>query len=111
MQDFYTAVVELQQPFQSEFATEPYETGWAYEANFFVSSHGDVSDFDRLKIGVQVSSDGISWVEEGTTIQIPGSQLPVRIPVSNFGGWLRLHGDVIGGEESATLTIHLALKG
>ena len=113
----YTAIVERNVLWQGEFATEPYEAAWASEAIFFVRALGDVSPktLQDLLEGsgvarVQISADGIHWVNEGTVLNLPAQKDAVRFcKVSHFGGWLRLVGDM-REDRTITVLVSLALK-
>lgn len=110
MRNFYTSVVELSQTFTSEVFTEPYECGWATEAQFFVTVEEADLNFESLALRVQVSPDGVRWVDEGSVLPpISGSGTKL-ICVQKFGGWLRLAGKLSGGKERGIITVHLALK-
>ena len=60
----FTAVLEKNATFGADFATEPYEVGWATEARWFVN----VLEVERgvtLRLTPQVSPDGLHWCDEG----------------------------------------------
>ena len=105
----FTAVLEKGSTFTGEFCTEPYETGWAREARWFVR----VLRADEgvgLHLVPQVSPDGAEWCDEGSgSLRLPGVGL-VSMPLVNFGSWLRLRGTTTGRAGSATVLIYLALK-
>jgi hypothetical protein len=110
MRHFYTAVLERMRNHAADFDTEPYEAGWAGEAMFFFRIHDIRGEGVRLTSRVQVSVDGIDWVDEGTAfppLERPGSTC---VKVRHFGGWLRLHTEIRGADPVVNLTIQLALK-
>ena len=110
MKTFSTSVVELRQTFDSTIETHPYECGWADEAIFFVEIHDSAPDV-RVTLRVQLSADGIRWIDEGTVLEV-GDVAYAR--VSHFGGFLRLSGTAIDGDEQVTpvtASVRLALKG
>ncbi|MFE7509159.1 hypothetical protein [Promicromonospora sp. NPDC057488] len=110
MRTFYTSVIELRQPFDHAIETHPYECGWADEAIFFVELH-DPEPGTGVELRVQVSPDGIRWVDEGTVLATTSTTFA---RVSHFGGFLRLAGTARhadGGAASATVSVRLALKG
>ncbi|MET3509277.1 hypothetical protein [Plantibacter flavus] len=110
MKTFSTSVVELRQRFDQTVETHPYECGWADEALFFVELH-DAEPGERVVLRVQLSADGIRWLDEGTVIETAAASLA---RVTHFGGFLRLAGTAIradGGPISVTLSVRLALKG
>lgn len=110
MRSFYTSVVELRQPFKRVIASEPYECGWADEAIFFITAEKEGTEFDEIDLQVQISADGIRWVDEGTRARLTGPGL-IACKVSHFGGWLRVNGNIKGRSERAVLSVRLALKG
>ncbi|TCP56657.1 hypothetical protein EV191_101602 [Tamaricihabitans halophyticus] len=110
MKNFYTSVVELRQRFDAAVETHPYECGWADEAIFFVETH-DFSPGSRLTLRVQLSPDGIRWLDEGSELDITCTGF---IRVKHFGGFLRMAGravDTEGRPVPVTVSVRLALKG
>jgi len=110
MRNSHTSVVDLRQVFAGEFATEPYECGWASEGIYFVTVETAVCDFNTLGLRVQISADGIHWIDDGSTFPAmvgPGLSF---CRVSRFGGWLRLVGELQGRAAMAMITVRLALK-
>jgi hypothetical protein len=108
MRDFHTSVVEFRRTFTDRVETFPMEAGWAHEAIFFVTVEPGTPADAGARLEVQLSADGIRWVDEGSVLELtgPGERL---LRVSHFGGFLRLAGSVTG--PSCTLTVRLALKG
>lgn len=107
MRNFHTVVLERLKDFDGSFATEPYEAGWAAEALFFVRVHGVEGPETALQGRVQVSMDGVEWIDEGTvfpSMTAPGDHF---VRVTAFGGWLRLRCELTG---AARVTIQLQLK-
>ncbi|MBD3306198.1 hypothetical protein GF339_07400 [candidate division KSB3 bacterium] len=110
MRNFYTVVLERMNTFTEDFATEPYETGWASEAMFFIRVHEMAGSKVELDSVVQVSADGIEWIDEGTSFLMmrqPGNSF---VKVTHFGGWLRLRNELSGSNPKVKVTIHLVLK-
>lgn len=110
MRQFHTVVLERLKEFTTNFDTEPYEVGWAREAMFFIRAEDVSGDDTSLESAVQVSADGIHWIDEGTRVgpvQSAGDQF---VRVSHFGGWLRLRNTVAGEAPKLKMTIHLVLK-
>ncbi len=112
----YTAIVERDVLWEGEFASEPYEAAWASEAIFFVRALNALAittGDGGLETGtarVQLSADGIHWVDEGTEIDLPVSRDEVTFcRVRHFGGWLRITGNVPSPAEIRVL-VSLALK-
>ncbi len=108
----YTAVVERNVRWQGDFASEPYEATWASEAIFFVRAlevnpSGIAAAYSAA---VQISADGIRWVDEGTRFNLPTQRDAVTFcKVRHFGGWLRLVGKTEPGDGIKVL-VSLALK-
>lgn len=110
MKTFATTVVELRQRFGKAIETHPFECGWADEAIVFVEPH-DAASGDVVTLRVQLSPDGIRWIDEGTVLRVTGHAMA---RLSHFGGFLRLVGvatDVNGAATGTTLTVRIALKG
>lgn len=110
MRNFHTVVLERMKSYTQDFFTEPYETGWAGEAMFFVRVHEISGRRTRLSSRVQVSVDGIEWIDEGTRIPEIKRACDTFVRVGHFGGWLRLANGIAGRDASIRLTVHLVLK-
>ena len=93
----YTAVVERAHPLCGEFSTEPYEAGWAREALVFFKVRDGFSHGAEVHARIQISPDGIDWVDEGTVLPVIRGKGLYFAKVTNFGNWLR----VATGERSA----------
>ena len=104
----YTAVVERNVTWSGAFATEPYEAGWAAEALIFIRVlSGGVS---QQSAAVQVSPDGIRWLDEGTRIRLPEQPDGLTMArVTHFGNWLRLAGELTPGH-ACTVIVYFVLK-
>ena len=110
MRQFAAAVLERHTEYTDTFPTEPYETAWASEAIFFLRVEELTGEGAAVRADVQISADGIRWINEGTTfpaIIAPGDAF---VRLKDFGGWLRLSGRVTGEDPRAKVTIHLVLK-
>jgi hypothetical protein len=104
----YTAVVERGEPFVGDFATEPYEAGWASEALFFVRVL-EAPPAASFQARVQLSPDGLHWIDEGSAItELPDGLGFVR--VREFGNWLRLAGTVRPAGTAIRALVYLVLK-
>lgn len=102
----FTAVIEKNSTFTEHFETEPYETGWATEARWFVRV---LQHSGTVQITPQISPDGLFWCDEGHNgvhITAPGLY---SFPLRDFGNWLRLKGE-FSGTGSTKVLIYLALK-
>lgn len=105
-----TTTVEQRKDFTSAFATHPMESAWAMEAIFFLTVENVTGESPTLKAKVQISVDGVNWVDEGTHSAVITEKGHSFIRVRHFGGWLRLWADIGGQGSCFNLTIHLALK-
>jgi hypothetical protein len=101
-------VVERGEPLSGDFATEPYEAGWATEAIVFVRLLETAPNV-ALSARVQISPDGLHWIDEGTELPpLAGGMAFAR--VREFGNWLRLAGSVAPAGTAVRALIYLALK-
>jgi len=111
MRNAYTAVIARGELWEGSVQTEPYEAAWAAEAVFFVrvlevTGQGNSAAVAR----VQISPDGMHWVDEGATLMIsPQVESLDFARVTNFGGWLRLAVTVPEGQ-GVKVVATLALK-
>lgn len=110
MRHFTTAVLERHALISGSFATEPYETAWAGEAMFFLRAEEITGEEAMLRARVQVSADGIHWIDEGTAFDAISATGDYFVRVARFGGWLRLAGEAQGDDARVQVTIHLVLK-
>jgi hypothetical protein len=111
MKQIHTAVLERFGIFAEDFATEPYETGWAEEAIFFVKIN-EIAGVEPVLTGqVQISPDGMTWIDEGTRLPAIRQTGAVFVRVRHFGNWLRLACQVSGAGANFQGSILLCLKG
>ena len=110
MREFFTAVIERNAVFDTDFATEPYECAWAAEARWFIQVVEIEGENPEFEAWIQVSPDGLSWCNEGSSFQPIREPGLYTIPVRNFGGWLRLDCHLHGRDSHARVMIHLVLK-
>ena len=92
-----TAVIARNERWTGIAATEPYEAGWATEAVIFVRAlaieRGPDAGADVLPptARVQISADGMRWIDEGTTLPMPQStEQDSCARITHFGNWLRM---------------------
>lgn len=103
-----TAILARNETWTGHAATEPFEAGWAIEAVIFVRAlKPPVGQQPAARI--EISPDGMHWVDEGTRLDLPSHEGEVRFcRVQGFGNWLRLCADFSDGTESCLLvTLHL----
>lgn len=113
MRHAQTAVLERGERYTGRFATEPYEVAWAGEARFFVQVV-DGAPGTTAVLTTQLSPDGLTWADAEDTAprEIDGATAGmVTWRIREFGGWLRLRGEVRGaGDEGPKLRIYLVAK-
>lgn len=84
-----TVILSRGEPWQPGFATEPYEAGWAREAVIFLNSLDQTAAGGE--VAVQISPDGILWVDEGTRLVLPHRPGELAFAkLAHFGQFLRL---------------------
>lgn len=114
MRNAYTAVIARGDQWEGSVQTEPYEAAWAAEAVFFVrvlAVTGDAVAGGAATVvaRVQISPDGLHWVDESAQMHIPVRAEALEFArVTNFGGWLRLDVTVpaqVGVKVVATLAL------
>lgn len=106
----YTAIVARGDLWEGSVQTEPYEAAWAGEAIFFVRVLEVTAGSGSAKARVQISPDGMHWVDEGATLSIDAKAEALSFArTTNFGGWLRLAVDVPAGTGMKVVAT-LALK-
>lgn len=110
MLESYTAAVARNDEWSGAWATEPYETAWANEAIFFVRVLKAAGEARSVHARVQISPDGMHWIDEGSTLEIPVREGLSFVRVKHFGGWLRLAGLTPEGSRLRVMA-YLALKG
>ena len=110
MRHCITVPLERHKDLTGCFETEPYECGWAAEAIFFLRVQELAGENATLTAAVQVSADGIHWVDEGTVFSPVAAVGDSFARVTHFGGWLRLAGRLEGVEARMNVMIHLVLK-
>jgi hypothetical protein len=111
----HTAVIARNERWTGVAATEPYEAGWATEAVVFVRALAiergrDVAaDVLPPTARVQISADGMRWIDEGTTFPMPQStEQDTCARVAHFGNWLRVETELPADMTMKVLvTVHL----
>lgn len=110
LRNTYTAVISRGDLWSGKVHTEPYEVAWSSEAIFFIYLMPESKKQKGEALAhVQISPDGLHWVNEGSQFVLPNVPDNVSFTkVSNFGGWLRLEVNIPNGSEYkvvATLSI------
>lgn len=109
LRESQTAVIARNEKWQGECATEPYEAGWATEAVIFMHTLAATGLVAPVPARVQLSPDGIRWLDEGTTLLIePASDGMSVARLKHFGNWLRVVATLPSGTRAKVLvTIHV----
>lgn len=110
MRQFQTTITERKVNFSGDFTTHPYEAGWASEAIGFIRVESFSGNSPALDAQVQISVDGVRWVDEGTAFQPMREAGDYFVRVQHFGNYLRLRGTTEGEEASFNLTVWWVLK-
>jgi len=108
MQTTYTSVLARRIWIDSQYATLPYEAGWATEAVLFLQVEGT---HPELEMSAEVSPDGINWIRRGSSVALRPSDSIAELPLTVFGNWLRLVVDGASTASPARVLIHVNLKG
>lgn len=105
----YTAVIARGEDWIDGSTTEPYEASWAREAIIMVRTLETGTLTAGAKAHVQISLDGMRWVDEGTSLDIPAEVDGISMArLSHFGHYLRLRAempDAMTGFMLATLSL------
>ncbi|TFV84406.1 hypothetical protein E4V99_04920 [Microbacterium sp. dk485] len=108
MQQTYTSVIARRVTLDGDYATLPYEAGWAREVVIFLQTEGAHPD---LTLSAEVSPDGINWIRRGTPTTLPAGDTIAEIPLINFGNWLRLTVRGATPAQTARILVHVNGKG
>ena len=104
-----TFVLSRGEHWKGKAASEPYEAGWASEAIVFARCLGIEGPRGIGRLFVQISPDGMNWVDEGASLAVPRDEDETTFAkVSHFGNWLRLRAELPDGTMIKLLaTLHL----
>ena len=93
LRESHSAVLARNERWEGDVATEPYEAGWAIEALIFMRALHLEGGVPGATLAVQISPDGMHWVDEGTRLPVPARAGGVTFArVHGFGTWLRVAG-------------------
>lgn len=108
LRENHTAILARNETWSGEAASEAYEAGWAREAVIFVRALRDGVGAAGVA-RVQISPDGMVWLDEGTQFPIPVEADGMACArVTHFGNWLRLSAQFEEGAQAIVLvTLHL----
>lgn len=94
LRECQTAVVARNERWSGVAETEPYEAGWASEVVIFLRLLDVEGAFAGASAAVQISPDGIHWVDEGSRLTLPVSVGPVHfVRLVHFGQYVRLRAE------------------
>jgi hypothetical protein len=106
-----TAVLNRNELWRGEVASEPYECGWAREAIVWIRAMAVEGDLRGVRARVQISPDGIRWLDEGGALALPAAEGEVTFArVREFGNWLRVAADLPKGA-SLKVLVTITAKG
>jgi hypothetical protein len=116
MKNSHTAPLEvLATKANGAFFTEPYEAGWAGEALAMVYVREMHGPAPQLALRAQISVDGVRWFDHPAAPLRLATTGGHGLPLTQFGNWLRLAGEVSGGPSDGgaalVLDLYLVLKG
>lgn len=108
MRESITAVVARGDVWSGVAASEPYDVAWAGEAVIYLRSLGAEGRPEQARAWVQISPDGIRWIDEGSMLPVPRVDEISSVRISNFGTFLRVMTVLPEGSSfKALLTISL----
>lgn len=90
MREAITAVVARGDIWSGVAASEPYDVAWASEAVVFLRSLGAEGNPEQARAWVQISPDGMRWIDEGSMLAIPRVDEISSVRLQNFGTYLRV---------------------
>jgi hypothetical protein len=108
MLNTHTSVLVRRVQIDADFATLPYEAGWAAEALFFTQIEGE---HPELIITTEISPDGINWIARGEPRVLGEADAIAENSIVTFGNWIRLVITGASEQRSARVLVHLSLKG
>lgn len=108
MQQTNTSVLTRRRVIDADYATPPYEAGWAREAVLFVQAEGAHPD---LVLTTEISPDGIAWIQRGPARTLAAAESIAELSLTTFGNWVRL--TVVGASAAspARILVHVNGKG
>lgn len=110
MRNFQASAVERRITVTEQFDSQPMEAGWASEAIFFIWVE-EISIPADLTVLVQISPDGINWIDENDLRIIISRPGYYSVKAVHFGNWLRVRGVASNPASDIKLSVHLHLKG
>ncbi len=116
MKNSHTAPLEvLSARPKGVFHTEPHEAGWADEATAMLYVRELKGAKAQVALRAQISVDGVRWFDHPTSLLVAKKVGGYALPLTHFGNWLRLAGEVRGGTKRggivAVIDLYWVLKG
>lgn len=97
LRECQTAVIARNQPWVGAAETEPYEAAWAKEVIIFFRWL-ELDGGGPAQARVQISPDGLHWVDEGAVLELPAAAGAVSfVRLGHFGQFVRLKADLPDG--------------
>ena len=90
MRESITAVIARGDIWSGVAASEPYDVAWATEAVVYLRSLDAEGNPEQARAWVQISPDGMRWVDEGSMLPIPRVDEISSVRIRNFGTYLRI---------------------
>ena len=109
MRESITAVVARGDTWTDVAASEPYDVAWASEAVIFLRTLEAEGNPEQARAWVQISPDGIRWVDEGSMLPVPSPGNISSVRIRNFGTYLRVM-TVLPAGASIKALLTLSLK-
>jgi hypothetical protein len=95
LRECQTAVVARNERWTDVAETEPYEAGWASEIIIFLRVLESEGALAGAAAAVQISPDGIHWIDEGARISFPAATGQVAfVRLAHFGQYVRLRAEL-----------------
>lgn len=106
----YTAIIARGEDWVDGSTTEPYEASWAREAIITVRTLESGTLRAGARAHVQISLDGMRWIDEGTSLDLATEVDGISIArLDHFGHYLRLRAE-IPGDATGFMLATLSLK-
>ncbi len=91
LREAHTAIISQGDLWAGNVATEPFEAPWAAEAVVFLRLLDGTTAPTGIEVRLQISPDGMHWVDEGTRMALPAAGDEVTFArLAHFGQYIRL---------------------
>lgn len=108
MQQNNTSVLARRIVIDGDYASQPYEAGWASEVVVFVQVEGE---HPPLALATEISPDGINWIRRGDVVALAADASIAELSLVRFGNWVRVTVAGAAPEATARILIHVNGKG